>query len=163
MASGHVNRTERPNTWPHRLSLQREDSPCQLGAVHTWPIATNHSLQYFGRYWGHSGHWAALTPKASVANDSKPTCRRDKLTSSQLGFHDAGCRIGRHHTSKVEAGFAEKQGIFGFGTFLTASDHKHSHVQHFACMRRVPGRHHHFHDQQNGLPTLWPCEHGQEL
>jgi len=37
MASGHVNRIRRPNTWPHRPSLQREDSPCQLGAVHTWP------------------------------------------------------------------------------------------------------------------------------
>jgi hypothetical protein len=36
MASGHVNRTQRPNTWLHRPSLQREDSPCQLGAVHTW-------------------------------------------------------------------------------------------------------------------------------
>jgi hypothetical protein len=36
MASGHVNRTNRPNTWLHRPSLQREDFPCQLGAVHTW-------------------------------------------------------------------------------------------------------------------------------
>jgi hypothetical protein len=36
MASGHVNRTNRPNTWLHRPSLRREDSPCQLGAVHTW-------------------------------------------------------------------------------------------------------------------------------
>jgi len=39
MASGHVNRTQRPNTWLHRPSLRREDSPCQLGAVHTWPKA----------------------------------------------------------------------------------------------------------------------------
>jgi hypothetical protein len=30
----------RPNTWLHRPSLRREDSPCQLGAVHTWPIAS---------------------------------------------------------------------------------------------------------------------------
>src|SRR5262249_5627658 len=36
MASGHVNRANRPNTWLHRPRLQREDSPCQLGAVHTW-------------------------------------------------------------------------------------------------------------------------------
>ena len=36
MASGHVNRTQRPNTWLHRPTLRREDSPCQLGAVHTW-------------------------------------------------------------------------------------------------------------------------------
>ena len=41
MASGHVNRTNRPNTWLHRPATRREDSPCQLGAVHTWHIATN--------------------------------------------------------------------------------------------------------------------------
>jgi hypothetical protein len=40
MASGHVNRDKRPNTWLHRPSLRREDSSCQPGAVHTWPIAT---------------------------------------------------------------------------------------------------------------------------
>jgi hypothetical protein len=33
MASGHVNRANRPNTWLHRPRLRREDSPCQLGAV----------------------------------------------------------------------------------------------------------------------------------
>jgi len=36
MASGHANRTNRPNTWPHRPSLRREESPCQPGAVQTW-------------------------------------------------------------------------------------------------------------------------------
>jgi hypothetical protein len=37
MASGHVNRIKRPNTWLHRPMLQkREKSSCQLGAVHTW-------------------------------------------------------------------------------------------------------------------------------
>jgi hypothetical protein len=30
MASGHVNRTNRPNTWLHRPALRREDCPCQL-------------------------------------------------------------------------------------------------------------------------------------
>ena len=39
MASGHVNRANRPNTWLHRPSLRREVFPCQLGAVHTWHIA----------------------------------------------------------------------------------------------------------------------------
>ena len=39
MASGHVNRVNRPNTWLHRPMLQREESPCQPGAVHTWHIA----------------------------------------------------------------------------------------------------------------------------
>jgi hypothetical protein len=32
-------RTNRPNTWPHRPMLQREESSCQPGAVHTWPKA----------------------------------------------------------------------------------------------------------------------------
>jgi hypothetical protein len=36
MASGHVNRIYRPNTWQHRPSLRREDFSCQPGAVHTW-------------------------------------------------------------------------------------------------------------------------------
>ena len=36
MASGHVNRTKRPNTWLHRPTCVREESPCQPGAVHTW-------------------------------------------------------------------------------------------------------------------------------
>ena len=36
MASGHVNRIYRPNTWLHRPSLRREDFSCQPGAVHTW-------------------------------------------------------------------------------------------------------------------------------
>ena len=39
MASGHVYRDQRPNTWLHRPSLRREDSPCHPGAVHTWPFA----------------------------------------------------------------------------------------------------------------------------
>jgi hypothetical protein len=29
MASGHMNRINKPNTWPHRPAAQREDSPCQ--------------------------------------------------------------------------------------------------------------------------------------
>jgi hypothetical protein len=32
MASGHVNRTQRPNTWLHRPSLQREDHPSWGGS-----------------------------------------------------------------------------------------------------------------------------------
>jgi hypothetical protein len=40
MASGHEYRANRPNTWLLRPMLQSEDSPCQPGAVHTWPIAS---------------------------------------------------------------------------------------------------------------------------
>src|SRR5262249_39225495 len=34
MASGHMNRANRPNTWLHRPACKREEKPCQLGAVH---------------------------------------------------------------------------------------------------------------------------------
>jgi len=40
MASGHVNRINRPNTWLLRPDLRREESPCQHGAVHTWHKAS---------------------------------------------------------------------------------------------------------------------------
>ena len=50
MASGHVNRTNRPNTWLHRPAMRREDFPCQLGAVHTWLLATVLECLLFGRY-----------------------------------------------------------------------------------------------------------------
>jgi hypothetical protein len=39
MASGHVHRANRPNTWLLRPTPQSEDSSCQPGAVHTWPKA----------------------------------------------------------------------------------------------------------------------------
>ena len=39
MASGHVNRINRPNTWLHRPMLLREVLTCQPGAVHTWHLA----------------------------------------------------------------------------------------------------------------------------
>jgi hypothetical protein len=39
MASGHVHRANRPNTWLLRPTPQSEDSSCQPGAVHTWPNA----------------------------------------------------------------------------------------------------------------------------
>ena len=51
MASGHVSRTQRPNTWLHRPSLRREDSPCQLGAVHTWPVTDLAQYPLYVRCW----------------------------------------------------------------------------------------------------------------
>jgi hypothetical protein len=49
MASGHVNRTNRPNTWLHRPTCKREKKPCQLGAVHTSGLSqTICSLSAFG-------------------------------------------------------------------------------------------------------------------
>jgi hypothetical protein len=50
MASGHAYRVNRPNTWLLRPMLQSEDSSCQPGAVHTWPIASIRATQQFGRF-----------------------------------------------------------------------------------------------------------------
>ena len=59
MASGHVNRINRPNTWLHRPMLRREVLTCQLGAVHTWhladvlsppPLVGEHTLAFSVRY-----------------------------------------------------------------------------------------------------------------
>jgi hypothetical protein len=56
MASGHVNRTNRPNTWLHRPATRCEDSPCQLGAVHTWHLADVPPTLGDVCFWGESGH-----------------------------------------------------------------------------------------------------------
>ena len=55
MASGHVNRTQRPNTWLHRPTLRREDSPCRPGAVHTWPGPSDIAAQANVGVQGNSG------------------------------------------------------------------------------------------------------------
>jgi hypothetical protein len=55
MASGHVNRTSTPNTWQHRPRLQREDSSCQPGAVHTWHKCEMPRCPLYRRYRGQSG------------------------------------------------------------------------------------------------------------
>src|SRR5262245_28892119 len=56
MASGHVNRTNRPNTWLHRPACKREEKPCQLGAVHTWHkadiLAASIDVRFRGQRWG---------------------------------------------------------------------------------------------------------------
>jgi hypothetical protein len=61
MASGLVCRTNRPNTWLHRQATQREDSPCQLGAVHTWHKADLPTVTFDVRLWGTSRHCAPVT------------------------------------------------------------------------------------------------------
>ena len=52
MASGHVNRTNRPNTWLHRPATRREDFPCQPGAVHTWHKADSGRCLLISPLWG---------------------------------------------------------------------------------------------------------------
>ena len=72
MASGHVNRTQRPNTWLHRPTLRREDSPCQLGAVHTWPEAAAPTACVRVRYREHSCRAGSMA-RAAV-DDPSATC-----------------------------------------------------------------------------------------
>ena len=73
MASGHVNRIYRPNTWQHRPSLRREDFTCQPGAVHTWHEADMPTASRNVRYWVKSGkHLLSLSfsgfdPTATLA------------------------------------------------------------------------------------------------
>jgi ABC transporter substrate binding protein len=50
MASGHVNRIYRPNTRLHRPTLRREESPCQLGAVHTRGVPDMAMIAYGNRH-----------------------------------------------------------------------------------------------------------------
>ena len=56
MASGHVNRTNRPNTWLHRPATRREDFPCQPGAVHTWHFMDMTTVFGDVRLYGQSEH-----------------------------------------------------------------------------------------------------------
>ena len=51
MASGHINRANRPNTWLHRPACRREEKPCQLGAVHTWHKADMPVASVDVRFW----------------------------------------------------------------------------------------------------------------
>ena len=83
MASGHVNRTQRPNTWLHRPSLRREDSPCQPGAVQTWPIATLTALQKNVGCWGR----AEITWPRLFAEDSR--CVLDPHFVNDAGHQSA--------------------------------------------------------------------------
>jgi hypothetical protein len=79
MASGHVNRTNRPNTWLHRLTLQRENFPCQLGAVHTWHKADIAVVSANVRFWvvGSIGR-CNTSIKSRSARVSKPKVSRDR-------------------------------------------------------------------------------------
>jgi len=76
MASGHVNRTNRPNTWLHRPACGREESPCQLGAVHTWHICDIAISQIEICFRCRTGHTADITattgldPERSLAGSN---------------------------------------------------------------------------------------------
>jgi hypothetical protein len=73
MAGGHVNRAQRPNTWLHRPICTPAESPCQPGAVHTWPLTSFTALQKGGRYRINSGQTAPSGLTSSAAFDPQPT------------------------------------------------------------------------------------------
>src|SRR5262245_9702291 len=82
MASGHVNRTNRPNTWLHRPACGREESPCQLGAVHTWHIRDIARSQIEVRFRCKSGRAADIT--AMTGFDPQPSFSAHKVFSAKL-------------------------------------------------------------------------------
>ena len=56
MASGHVNRAKGRTHGRTDQCCRREEIPCQLGAVHTWPISDLLRCPLFGCYQGQSRH-----------------------------------------------------------------------------------------------------------
>ena len=78
MASGHVNRTNRPNTWLHRPACKREEKPCQLGAVHTWHKADMH------RGVASTASVANTDPSPYPPSPAKLQFRKPRGTSPQL-------------------------------------------------------------------------------
>jgi len=55
MASGHVNRANRPNTWLRRPALQREETPCQPGSRPHYTTVVAQMRPAYGRYRGDLG------------------------------------------------------------------------------------------------------------
>ena len=86
MASGHVNRTNRPNTWLHRPSLRREVFPCQLGAVHTWHKASFAAAHTIRTRSEQSGHRASVVASSKVMAKREP----DRHIYSKGNLHVAG-------------------------------------------------------------------------
>src|SRR5262249_23975527 len=82
MASGHVNRTNRPNTWLHRPTCKREEKPCQLGAVHTWHKADTAGWLSACPLLGNSGH---RPPGLALPGARQPdTARRTLKISNRI-------------------------------------------------------------------------------
>src|SRR5262245_32304796 len=88
MASGHVNRANRPNTRLHRPTLLREESSCQLGAVHTRGQSGKHMLDV---------SFSHFDPERTCT-DLSIHGRRARSESSQLKVHKL-----RPHTSSHRA------------------------------------------------------------
>jgi hypothetical protein len=76
MASGHVNRTNRPNTWLLRPPAAREESSCQPGAVHTWPKAEIGRRSAIVGYLGYCGQCVPDVPYRRLCEWRPLACAR---------------------------------------------------------------------------------------
>src|SRR5258706_1494900 len=131
MASGHVNRIYRPNTWQHRPSLRREDFTCQPGAVHTWHETD--MPEYLGnvRCWVNSGkHLLSLS-----FSDFDPT-----ETWGPLGLGDPlGCHLSHHRWSRSGSHYGCTRCVLK-GTHATARVHRaHRRGRGMAAFRASAG------------------------
>jgi len=109
MASGHVNRTNRPNTWLHRPACGREESPCQPGAVHTWHFASNEPCAQDVRNLGISGL------SSDAANDlQNETFRHQSARSPRAA---SGVQLRRRRANRFSVVSASK-----FVAVSTSSD-----------------------------------------
>src|SRR5215831_9364838 len=134
MASGHVNRTNRPNTWLHRPSLRREDSPCQPGAVHTWYLTSKSDVRLNVGSWGISGTVASC-PNPAFMTRCEHRCTMLAATVLPLGWKapaDAsilmgqGCLIWRRIVASVILSSAARRNAFDRMTDSTLSPSKGS-------------------------------------
>src|SRR6516225_6195698 len=94
MASGHVNRTKRPNTWLHRPTCVREESPCQPGAVHTW---------HFSDIASYGGMSAADDRSGQASHDFAGGNEKETASASRNVWLRAGHRRGRATSSGCAA------------------------------------------------------------
>ena len=94
MASGHVCRANRPNTWLHRPPCGREDSPCQPGAVHTWHFSDVPARPLYLRYWGYSGRQMLAASWETYGNCEDCTGNKGRL-GNNYGRLSSGARYFR--------------------------------------------------------------------
>src|SRR5262249_51073273 len=69
MASGHVSRANRPNTWLHRPALHVKKTLANRGAVHTWHNAEERACSIHVRFSAESGHRevGAALPRCAIS------------------------------------------------------------------------------------------------
>jgi hypothetical protein len=67
-------------------TAKREESSCQLGAVHTWHIASFRGTQHFGSFWGEADINRQTKPAGSVENDPYATLAAPNDSALDTGF-----------------------------------------------------------------------------